>query len=324
MSYGALSKNAIMALNRGAKIGGFAHNTGEGGLSPYHLEPGGSLIWQVGTGYFSCRDRTGLFSAEEFVKRATLPNVVMIELKLSQGAKPGHGGILPAAKLTPEICAIRGVEPGHDVISPPAHSSFSTPTGLLEFIKKLRDLSGGKPTGFKLCVGKRREFLAIVKAMLETGIMPDFITIDGGEGGTGAAPARVLRLSRHATQRRPVVRPQRAGGREPPKPHPPHRRRQGQHGLSDRDQGRPRRRHVQRRARDDVRPGMHPGAPLQLQREGPEEFRNVLDDEDMSTPQEKALGAIIRRKYNTDFYILTNSQSRPGHSTRWRTRRTLT
>ena len=188
MSYGSLSKNAVLALNTGAKMGGFAHNTGEGGLSPYHLGPGGDLIWQIGTGYFSCRDKQGNFNLDEFTKRAILPNVKMIEVKLSQGAKPGHGGILPAAKLTPEIVAIRGVEPGKDVLSPPAHTTFSTPTGLLRFIETLRNASGGKPVGFKLCVGKRREFLGIVKAMLATGITPDFITVDGGEGGTGAAP----------------------------------------------------------------------------------------------------------------------------------------
>ncbi|MGD9904843.1 MAG: FMN-binding glutamate synthase family protein [Vicinamibacterales bacterium] len=188
MSYGSLSKNAVLALNAGAKIGGFAHNTGEGGLSPYHLEPGGDLVWQIGTGYFSCRTPDGRFDPDEFARRATLPNVKMIEVKLSQGAKPGHGGILPAAKLTPEIVAIRGVVPGQDVISPPAHTAFSTPLGLLQFLQVLRDGSGGKPVGFKLCVGKRHEFLGIVKAMLESGIVPDFITVDGGEGGTGAAP----------------------------------------------------------------------------------------------------------------------------------------
>ena len=188
MSYGSLSRNAVLALNTGAKIGGFAHNTGEGGLSPYHLEPGGDLIWQIGTGYFSCRDREGRFSLDEFAKRATLPNIKMIEIKLSQGAKPGHGGILPARKLTPEIIAIRGVEPGRDVVSPPAHTAFSNPLGLVRFVQQLREASGGKPVGFKLCVGKRHEFFGIVKAMLETGVTPDFITVDGGEGGTGAAP----------------------------------------------------------------------------------------------------------------------------------------
>ncbi len=188
MSYGSLSKNAIMALNRGALMGNFAHNTGEGGLSPYHLEAGGDIFWQIGTGYFGCRDRKGQFDVEEFTKRAILPAVKMIEIKLSQGAKPGHGGILPAKKLTREIANIRGVVMGEDVVSPPAHSTFSTPIGLLQFVAQLRTASGGKPTGFKLCVGKRREFFGIVKAMLETGIYPDFITVDGGEGGTGAAP----------------------------------------------------------------------------------------------------------------------------------------
>jgi glutamate synthase domain-containing protein 2 len=194
MSFGSLSKNAILAFNRGAKLGGFAHNTGEGGLSPYHLEGGGDLIWQIGTGYFSCRDEHGNFSPAKFAEKAVLPNVKMIEIKLSQGAKPGHGGILPAAKVTPEIAAIRGVALGKDVLSPPTHSTFSTPIGLLEFVKQLRDLSGGKPIGFKLCVGRRREFLAICKAMVKTGITPDFITVDGGEGGTGAAP---LEFSNH-------------------------------------------------------------------------------------------------------------------------------
>ncbi len=188
MSYGSLSKNAILALNAGAKAGGFAHNTGEGGLSPYHLEPGGDLIWQIGTGYFSCRTPDGRFSPDAFATRAMLPNVKMIEVKLSQGAKPGHGGILPAAKLTPEIIEIRGVVPGEDVISPPAHSAFTTPIGLLRFLQQLREASSGKPVGFKLCVGKRHEFFGIVKAMLESGILPDFITVDGAEGGTGAAP----------------------------------------------------------------------------------------------------------------------------------------
>lgn len=188
MSYGSLSRNAILALNGGAKLGGFAHNTGEGGISPYHLEPGGDLIWQIGTGYFGCRTADGRFNPDEFAKRAVLPAVKMIEIKLSQGAKPGHGGILPAAKLTPEIAAIRGVPLGHDVLSPPAHSAFATPLGLLRFVEQLRDGSGGKPVGFKLCVGKRHEFLGIVKAMLESGIVPDFITVDGAEGGTGAAP----------------------------------------------------------------------------------------------------------------------------------------
>ncbi len=188
MSFGALSKHAILALNGGAKLGGFAHNTGEGGLSPYHLEPEGDVIWQIGTGYFGCRDDEGNFSAQKFAKKATLSNVKMIEIKLSQGAKPGHGGILPAVKNTPEIAEIRGVQAYTQVDSPPTHSAFSMPLEMMQFIQQLRELSGGKPIGFKLCLGRKSEFIAICKAMLETGIKPDFITIDGGEGGTGAAP----------------------------------------------------------------------------------------------------------------------------------------
>jgi len=191
MSYGALSKNAIMALNKGAKIGGFSHNTGEGSMSPYHLEHGGDIVWQIGTGYFGCRDDMGNFNPEKFKKNASNDVVKMIEIKMSQGAKPGHGGILPAAKLTEEIAAIRHVPMGQDVVSPPAHSAFSTPIELLHFVKQLRDLSGGKPVGFKLCIGRHDEFLAICKAMIETNIYPDFITVDGGEGGTGAAPTEM-------------------------------------------------------------------------------------------------------------------------------------
>ena len=188
MSYGSLSQNAILALNGGAKLGGFYHNTGEGGLSPHHLAPGGDVCWQIGTGYFGCRTDTGDFDPESFREKADIDNVKMIEIKLSQGAKPSHGGILPAAKVTPEIVAIRKVPLGKDVISPPAHRAFSTPKGLLQFVAQLRELSGGKPIGFKLCVGLHSEFVAICKAMIETGIKPDFITVDGGEGGTGAAP----------------------------------------------------------------------------------------------------------------------------------------
>ncbi len=188
MSYGSLSKNAILALNAGAKAGNFFHDTGEGGISPYHLEAGGDLVWEIGTGYFSARTLDGKFSPERFAENARLPQIKMTELKLSQGAKPGHGGILPAAKLTAEIARIRGVSMGQDIVSPPAHTAFSTPIGLIELIGKMRELSGGKPVGFKLCVGKRREFLAVCKAMIVTGILPDFITVDGGEGGTGAAP----------------------------------------------------------------------------------------------------------------------------------------
>lgn len=191
MSYGSLSKNAIRALNKGAKIGGFAHNTGEGSISPYHLEFGGDIIWQIGTGYFGCRDEHGQFNAELFAQNASQEVVKMIEVKLSQGAKPGHGGILPAAKVTEEIAQIRNVPLGQDVISPAAHTAFDSPVGLLKFVQQLREFSGGKPVGFKLCIGRKDEFLGICKAMLETGIKPDFITVDGGEGGTGAAPTEM-------------------------------------------------------------------------------------------------------------------------------------
>ncbi len=189
MSFGSLSPNAILALNAGAKIGGFAHNTGEGGISHYHLENQGDIVFQVGTGYFGAREpgKEG-FSGAAFAENAKRPAVKMIELKLSQGAKPGHGGILPAAKNTPEIAKIRGVQPGTTVNSPPYHTAFHTPIEMMHFIQTLRELSDGKPVGFKLCVGQRSEFLAICKAMLETGILPDFISVDGGEGGTGAAP----------------------------------------------------------------------------------------------------------------------------------------
>ncbi|MCB0406600.1 MAG: FMN-binding glutamate synthase family protein, partial [Bdellovibrionales bacterium] len=188
MSFGALSKNAILALNGGAKLGNFAHNTGEGSISDYHLQPGGDLTWQIGTGYFGCRTKDGHFNPETFQKRATLPQVKMIEIKLSQGAKPGHGGILPGVKVTPEIAKIRDVPVGQSVLSPPAHTAFSTPIELLQFVKQLRDLSGGKPVGFKLCIGHKSEFISICLAMIHLDIYPDFITVDGGEGGTGAAP----------------------------------------------------------------------------------------------------------------------------------------
>lgn len=188
MSFGALSANAIKALNGGAKAGGFAHNTGEGGISGHHLEPGGDLIWQIGTAYFGCRNVMGMFDSEQFAAKAALPQVKMIEIKLSQGAKPGHGGVLPGCKNTPEIASIRGVEPYKQVNSPATHACFSSPVELMSFVHRLRELSRGKPIGFKLCIGQRSEFIAICKAMLETGITPDFITVDGGEGGTGAAP----------------------------------------------------------------------------------------------------------------------------------------
>lgn len=188
MSYGSLSSNAVEAMNAGAQIGGFAHNTGEGGLSPYHLKHGGDIIWQIGTGYFGCRDANGNFSADLFAEKAQLDNVKMIEIKISQGAKPGHGGILPAAKNTPEIAAIRAIEPYTLVASPPFHSAFNSPRELILFIQKLRALSGGKPVGFKLCIGHKSEFISICKAMIAMDTYPDFITVDGGEGGTGAAP----------------------------------------------------------------------------------------------------------------------------------------
>ena len=188
MSFGSLSANAIMALNLGAKKGNFAHDTGEGSMSRYHREHGGDIIWEIASGYFGCRNDDGSFSAEKFARQAAEPQVKMIEVKLSQGAKPGHGGVLPAAKITPEIAETRGVPMGRDCISPATHSEFSTPRGLLEFVDRLRTLSGGKPTGFKLCIGHPWEFFGIAKAMLETGILPDFIVVDGAEGGTGAAP----------------------------------------------------------------------------------------------------------------------------------------
>ncbi|MAT85027.1 MAG: FMN-binding glutamate synthase family protein [Gammaproteobacteria bacterium] len=187
MSFGALSHRAIEALNRGAAMGGFAHNTGEGGIADQHLL-GGDVIWQIGTGYFGCRTEDGRFDSDAFAQQSRQDAVKMVELKLSQGAKPGHGGVLPGVKVTDEIARIRMLEPGKTVISPPSHAEFDTPEGLLEFVDRLRTLSGGKPVGFKLCVGRRTDFFAICKAMLETGITPDFITVDGGEGGTGAAP----------------------------------------------------------------------------------------------------------------------------------------
>jgi glutamate synthase domain-containing protein 2 len=188
MSFGALSNNAICALNKAAAAGGFYHNTGEGGISPYHLQYGGDLVWQVGTGYFGCRDNTGRFNPDAFRLLAAQPVVKMIEIKLSQGAKPSHGGVLPGAKVTEEIARIRLVEVGKTVNSPANHPEFDTPLGLIRFIERLRELSEGKPVGFKLCIGKKSEFMGIVKAMLSTGVLPDFITIDGAEGGTGAAP----------------------------------------------------------------------------------------------------------------------------------------
>ena len=192
MSYGALSANAVRALNKGAALGGFAHDTGEGGYSPYHRENGGDIIWEIGSGYFGCRNPDGTFAPKKFAEVAAGPQIKMVELKLSQGAKPGHGGVLPAAKVTREIARIRGVPFGQDCVSPARHSAFATPIELMRFIGEMRRLSAGKPAGFKLCVGHPWEFLAIVKAMLETGITPDFIVVDGTEGGTGAAPLEFM------------------------------------------------------------------------------------------------------------------------------------
>lgn len=192
MSYGSLSANAIRSLNRGAKIGNFAHDTGEGSVSPYHREFGGDLIWEIGSGYFGCRTLDGHFSPGTFTEVASDPQIKMIEIKLSQGAKPGLGGVLPGAKVTAEIARIRGVDVGRDCISPAIHSAFSTPLEFVSFIAELRRLSGGKPVGFKLCVGHHWEFLAIIKAIIETGNAPDFIVVDGNEGGTGAAPLEFM------------------------------------------------------------------------------------------------------------------------------------
>ncbi|MCT2557868.1 FMN-binding glutamate synthase family protein [Tsuneonella sp. YG55] len=191
MSFGSLSANAIMALNKGAAAGGFYHDTGEGGLSRYHRSGGGDLVWEIGSGYFGCRDANGNFDPARFAETAQIDQVKMIEIKLSQGAKPGHGGVLPGSKVSAEIAATRGILQGHDCVSPPAHATFSTPTGLLDWAAKLRDLSGGKPVGAKLCVGQPHEVFALMKAMRETGIRLDYIVVDGAEGGTGAAPVEL-------------------------------------------------------------------------------------------------------------------------------------
>jgi glutamate synthase domain-containing protein 2 len=192
MSFGALSPNAVRALNAGAKKGGFAHDTGEGGVSPYHREHGGDIIWEIGSGYFGCRNRDGSFDPDEFARIASDDQIKMVELKISQGAKPGHGGVLPAAKVSEEISRIRGVAMNEDCISPAYHRAFSTPLEMMTFIAEMRRLSGGKPAGFKLCIGHPWEFLAICKAMLQSGIYPDFIVVDGNEGGTGAAPLEFM------------------------------------------------------------------------------------------------------------------------------------
>lgn len=192
MSFGALSPNAILALNAGAKAGGFYHDTGEGSISRYHREHGGDLVWEIGSGYFGCRDEWGSFSEERFIANACDPQVKMIELKLSQGAKPGKGGLLPGAKVTTEIAAARGIPVGVDCLSPARHSAFSTPVEMMRFLARLRELSGGKPVGFKLAIGHPWEWFGIAKAMHETGLLPDFIVVDGSEGGTGAAPAEFI------------------------------------------------------------------------------------------------------------------------------------
>jgi glutamate synthase domain-containing protein 2 len=192
MSFGSLSANAIRALNKGARIGGFYHDTGEGSISPYHREHGGDLVWEIGSGYFGCRTADGHFDPEAFARKATDAQVKMVEVKLSQGAKPGHGGILPGPKVTAEIAATRGVPEGQDCVSPARHRAFSTPIEMMQFIAELRKLSGGKPVGFKLCIGHPWEFMAIVKAMRETAILPDFIVVDGAEGGTGASPLEFM------------------------------------------------------------------------------------------------------------------------------------
>jgi glutamate synthase domain-containing protein 2 len=192
MSFGSLSANAIRALNKGARIGGFAHDTGEGSISRYHQEHGGDLIWEIGSGYFGCRTADGQFDPERFAEKATSTQVKMVEVKLSQGAKPGHGGILPGPKVSPEIASTRGVPVGEDCLSPARHRAFSTPIEMMHFLADLRRLSGGKPVGFKLCIGHPWEFMAIVKAMRETAIVPDFVVVDGAEGGTGASPLEFM------------------------------------------------------------------------------------------------------------------------------------
>ncbi|MCJ8161808.1 FMN-binding glutamate synthase family protein [Acinetobacter zhairhuonensis] len=192
MSFGSLSANAIRALNKGAQLGNFYHDTGEGSLSPYHLEYGGDIVWEIGSGYFGCRTEDGTFDPIKFAQQAVLPQIKMIEIKLSQGAKPGHGGILPKDKISAEIAQIRGIPRDRDCISPSKHSAFNTPIEMLQFIQTLRELSGGKPVGFKLCIGQPWQFMGIVKAMLHTQILPDFIVVDGSEGGTGAAPIELI------------------------------------------------------------------------------------------------------------------------------------
>ena len=192
MSFGSLSANAVLALNEGARRGRFFHDTGEGSISSYHRERGGDLVWEIGSGYFGCRDERGRFDPERFAANACDPQVKMIEVKLSQGAKPGKGGLLPAAKVTAEIARARGIPVGEDCLSPAAHSAFATPLELLAFVARLRELSGGKPVGFKLAIGHPWEWFGVAKAMHASGIVPDFIVVDGAEGGTGAAPSEFI------------------------------------------------------------------------------------------------------------------------------------
>jgi glutamate synthase domain-containing protein 2 len=206
MSFGALSSHAVLAMNKGAAMGGFAQDTGEGGLTPYHLEHGADVIWEIGSGYFGCRTKEGRFDDEDFRKKSAHEKVRMIEIKISQGAKPSHGGLLPAKKVNAEIARIREIPQGKDCLSPASHPEFDTPQGLLDFVARLRRLCGGKPVGFKLCIGRRSEFLGICKAMLASGILPDFITVDGAEGGTGAAPVELSdRLGLYINEALPFV-----------------------------------------------------------------------------------------------------------------------
>jgi glutamate synthase domain-containing protein 2 len=261
MSFGSLSANAIRALNQGAKLGNFAHDTGEGSISPYHREHGGDLTWELGSGYFGCRTPDGRFDPERFAAQAQNPQVRMIEIKMSQGAKPGHGGILPKHKVTQEIAETRGILMGEDCISPSRHSAFSTPIEMMQFIAQLRELSGGKPVGFKFCLGHPWEFMGIAKAMLETGILPDFIVVDGKEGGTGAAP---VEFTDHigVPLRGPAVRAQHPGGPEPARQDQARRQRQDRQRLRHRQRAGHRRRLGQLGARLHVRHRLHPVAKL--------------------------------------------------------------
>ena len=275
MSFGALSANAIRALNEGARRGNFFQDTGEGSISQYHRENGGDLVWEIGSGYFGCRDDNGRFSAEKFVANACTDQVRMIEVKLSQGAKPGHGGVLPGVKVSPEIAAARGVPVGEDCVSPARHSAFSTPVELLRFVNRLRELSGGKPTGFKLAIGHPWEWFAIAKAMRETGVLPDFIVVDGGEGGTGAAP---MEFTDHVgvPLREALVPGAQHPGRTQLAPAHPHRRGgQDNHRLRYRAHVGAGRGLVQRGAWLHVLPGLHPVPelpyrPLPDRRDNPE------------------------------------------------------